>query len=77
MPSVAPTSIPAPSGDFTPGPRQQAERPGAEYASELYYGFHLSKWIILHPNVQYIINPGGFDHNKDIVVIGLKANIVL
>ena len=63
--------------DFTPGPRQQAERPGAEYASELYYGFHLSKWIILHPNVQYIINPGGFDHNKDIVVIGLKANIVL
>lgn len=75
--AVGRTNVNARAERDLPGPRQRAEKPGAEYASELYYGFHVAEWLILQPNVQYIINPGGFDHNRDIVVFGLKANLVL
>lgn len=75
--AVGRTNVNARAGRDLPGPRRRAEKPGAEYAAELFYGFHVSEWLVLQPNVQYIVNPGGFDNNRDIVVFGLKANLVL
>jgi len=51
------------------------EKPDAEYASELYYSIHLRPWLILRPNVQYIVNPGGFHEATDVVVLGAKTAI--
>jgi porin len=52
-----------------------AERPDAEYASELHYSLHATDWLILRPNVQYVINPGGYDAARDVVVLGLKGAV--
>jgi porin len=57
--------------DLTPG----SERPRAEYAVELYYGLQLTKWLLVRPNVQYIIDPGGYTRATDVVVLGAKSAI--
>lgn len=51
------------------------ERPSAEYAAELYYGAHLTRWLVVRPNIQYIINPGGYTRATDVVVLGAKSAI--
>lgn len=55
----------------TPG----SERPQAEYAAELFYGLHLRDWLIVRPNAQYVINPGGFKNATDVVVLGIKSAV--
>jgi porin len=55
----------------TPG----AEKPDSEYAMELYYGFHAIRGVVLRPNVQYIIDPGGYQRATDVVVIGGRFDI--
>lgn len=52
-----------------------APRPNAEYAAELAYGFQASPWLILRPNVQYVVDPGGFEEAHDVVVLALKASL--
>jgi porin len=52
-----------------------AERPDAEYAAELYYSLHATDWLVLRPNVQYIVDPGGYDEARDVVVLGLKGAV--
>jgi len=47
----------------------------AEYAVELYYGVQATDWLVARPNLQFVGNPGGTGHNKDVVVIGLKTSI--
>ena len=47
----------------------------SEYAMELYYGLQVAGWFMARPNVQYIVDPGGTSHNKNVVVIGLKTDI--
>jgi porin len=47
----------------------------SEYAVELYYGLQATGWFMARPNIQYISDPGGTGHNKDVVVIGLKTDI--
>ena len=58
-------------GLLTPG----RPRPKAEYATELYYSLHVRPWLILRPNVQYIVDPGGYSDMTDVVVLGLKTAI--
>ena len=52
-----------------------AERPNAEYASELYYSLNVTDWLILRPNVQYVVHPGGYDDHRDVVILGLKGAV--
>lgn len=55
----------------TPG-RPRAK---SEYASELYYSAHLTPWLILRPNVQYIVDPGGYSDLHNVVVFGMKSAV--
>lgn len=43
-----------------------------EYNAELYYGFHVTNWLTVRPNLQYIKSPGGVDEVDNALVAGLK-----
>ncbi|HEX8542518.1 MAG TPA: carbohydrate porin [Pseudomonas sp.] len=43
-----------------------------EYNAELYYGVHLTNWLTVRPNLQFIRHPGGVDKVDDALVAGLK-----
>ena len=43
-----------------------------EYNSEIYYGFHVTDWLTVRPNLQYVKHPGGVDQVDDALVAGLK-----
>jgi hypothetical protein len=49
----------------------------AEYASEIYYSVHPTKWLELRPNVQFIHNPGGVHDANDVAVLGLGGDHVV
>lgn len=44
---------------------------------EVDYGLQLSPWLSLHPNLQYIINPGGTGTIPNAFVIGLTTRLTL
>lgn len=50
-------------------------RPNAEYAAELAYGIHVTGWLTLRPNVQYIVDPGGLSDANDVVIFGVKGAV--
>lgn len=54
-----------------------ASRPDAEYAAELAYCFHAIDWLTVRPNLQYVVDPGGYRAAKDVVVLGIKASVTL
>jgi len=39
---------------------------------ELNYGFHVTNWLPVRPNLQYITHPGGVDQVDNALVAGLK-----
>ena len=43
-----------------------------EYNAELYYGFHVTNWLTVRPNLQYIKSPGGVDEVDNALVVALK-----
>ena len=43
-----------------------------EYNAELYYGVHVTNWLTLRPNLQYVRHPGGVNEVDDALVGGLK-----
>jgi len=43
-----------------------------EYNAELYYGVHVSNWLTVRPNLQFIRHPGGVNQVDDALVAGLK-----
>lgn len=45
----------------------------SEYAFELYYTYRPTGGLLIRPNVQYVVEPGGISENKDVVVLGLKT----
>ena len=49
---------------------------GAEYDYEIYYNAHLTNWLALRPNLQYVTAPGAVSEVKDAFVGGISANIV-
>lgn len=44
-----------------------------EYNAEIYYGFHVTNWLTVRPNLQYVKNPGGVDQVDNAIVAGLKV----
>ncbi|MGY4490453.1 carbohydrate porin [Pseudomonas sp. TE3610] len=44
-----------------------------EYDAEIYYGFHVTNWLTVRPNLQYIKHPGGVNQVDDAIVAGLKV----
>ncbi|MEG3168845.1 carbohydrate porin [Sphingomonas sp. LB3N6] len=74
---VARTNV---NGRVAKGQELDPTRPavqGAEYASEIYYSVHPTRWLELRPNVQFIHNPGGVHDANDVGVLGMKAAITL
>ena len=43
-----------------------------EYNYELNYGFHVTNWLTVRPNLQYITHPGGVDQVDNALVAGRK-----
>jgi porin len=58
---------------------QSSERAGfvdeGETAIEAFYRAQVSRWMIVTPNVQYIVNPGG-DGKRDAVAAGIRCEVV-
>ena len=44
-----------------------------EYNAELYYGFHVTTWLTVRPNLQYIKSPGAVDEVDNALVAGVKV----
>ncbi|MGV8864437.1 MAG: carbohydrate porin [Pseudomonas sp.] len=44
-----------------------------EYDAEIYYGFHVTNWLTVRPNLQYVKRPGGVDDVQNALVAGLKV----
>lgn len=49
---------------------------GAEMVIELTYQVQVTRWFMLQPDLQFIINPGGTNDFANAVVIGGRAAIV-
>ena len=43
-----------------------------EYNVELNYGFHVTNWLTVRPNLQYVVQPGGVDKVDNALEAGLK-----
>lgn len=43
-----------------------------EYDAELYYGVHVTNWLTVRPNLQYVKHPGGVDDVDNALVAGVK-----
>lgn len=43
-----------------------------EYNSEIYYGVHVTDWLTVRPNLQFVKHPGGVDQVDDAIVAGIK-----
>lgn len=50
-------------------------RPGSEHAFEVFYSLHAFPWLILRPNVQLVLDPGGVARSADVVVLGMKSAV--
>lgn len=48
----------------------------AEYNIELNYSYNATKWLMLRPNLQYVINPGSSNNVDDALVLGLTTRII-
>ena len=47
-----------------------------EYNFEINYGFHVTNWLTVRPNLQYVVQPGGVDKVDNALVAGLKIQSV-
>lgn len=52
-------------------------RQESEYVGEIFYSFHPIPGIVVRPNVQYVIDPGGRPDLRNVVVLGLKTALTL
>jgi porin len=50
---------------------------GYEYVAELFYAVHVTRWLDLRPNVQYVVQPGGIARNTNDVIVGLRVSAAL
>lgn len=55
---------------------QQTFDASAEYNVELNYSYNATPWLMLRPNLQYVINPGSTNRVDDAFVIGLGTRVV-
>ncbi len=49
----------------------------AEYNVELNYSYYPTQWLMLRPNIQYVINPGATNNVDDALVLGLSSKVVI
>lgn len=48
----------------------------AEYNVELNYSYNATKWLMLRPNAQYVINPGSSNNVDNALTLGLTTRII-
>ncbi|MDE1992643.1 MAG: carbohydrate porin, partial [Rhizobiaceae bacterium] len=46
----------------------------SEYAFELFYTYRPRAGLLIRPNLQYVIHPGGTSQNDDVFALGLKTS---
>jgi porin len=51
--------------------------PHGEYTSELYYSYLLLAWLAVRPDVQFIVDPGGYTRAANVVVLGARIVVTL
>ena len=49
----------------------------AEYRSEIFYRAFLTRGVFVRPNLQYIIDPGGYVGRHNALIIGLRTDVNL
>ena len=54
--------------------RSRLDKP-AEYNLELNYSYFPTKWAMLRPNIQYVINPDATSHVDNALVLGLASKL--
>src|SRR5690606_3949475 len=47
-----------------------------EYTVELNYIYHATRWLMLRPNLQYVINPGSSNNVDNALTLGLTTRII-
>lgn len=62
-----------------PGPGAPGYVPaqGEEWNAELYYGFQLSPWLVVRPNLQYVMHPGANSRVDNAWVAGAMLKVIL
>ena len=48
----------------------------AEYNIELNYSYNATKWRMLRPNLQYVVNPGATNNVDNALLLGLTSRII-
>ena len=48
----------------------------AEYNIELNYAYNATPWLLIRPNIQYVINPGSSNLVDNALVLGLSSRII-
>lgn len=48
----------------------------AEYNIELNYSYNATKWLMLRPNLQYVVNPGATNNVDNALLLGLTSRII-
>jgi porin len=49
----------------------------SEWVSEIFYNLHVTHWLDLRPNVQYVLHPGGTAANADDLIVGIRVAVNL
>lgn len=67
------------NADAVSVPGSYASLPAGETALELSYGFQANRWLVVRPDVQYIIDPGAFRYRStpNALALGLQVRMQL
>ena len=49
--------------------------PRAEYPLEVYYSYQVQPWFTVRPDFQYIVQPGGYVHAANEVILGVRTDL--
>lgn len=62
---------------IAPVPGAYASLPAGETAIELSYGFQANRWLVLRPDIQYIVDPGAFRFRStpNALALGLQVRM--
>ena len=61
--------------DTAPVPGSYASLPAGETAIELSYGFQANRWLVVRPDVQYILDPGAFSFRSTANALALGCQV--
>jgi porin len=63
--------------DTAPVPGSYTSLPAGETAIELSYGFQANRWLVLRPDIQYIVDPGAFRFRStpNALALGLQVRM--